>query len=49
MKLRLRLFSDNAGAAVVEMAFALPVLIVMIWAGVGAVQPVVPGLRHKVA
>ena len=30
--LRLRLSSDERGAAVVEMAFALPVLVVMLYA-----------------
>jgi Flp pilus assembly pilin Flp len=32
MKLRDHLSSDESGAAAVEMAFAIPVLIVMIWA-----------------
>lgn len=31
MKLRRRLIRDEKGAAIIEMAFALPVLIVMIW------------------
>ena len=38
MKLRLGLFSDDRGAAAIEMAFALPVLIVMIWAFVQLAQ-----------
>jgi len=38
MKLRLHLAADERGAAVVEMAFALPVLIVMIWAFVQLAQ-----------
>jgi len=32
MRLRLQLARDEGGAAAVEMAFAIPVLIVMIWA-----------------
>jgi Flp pilus assembly protein TadG len=32
MRLRLQLSADESGAAAVEMAFAIPVLIVMIWA-----------------
>jgi len=32
MRLRLQLARDDSGAAAVEMAFAIPVLIVMIWA-----------------
>jgi Flp pilus assembly protein TadG len=32
MKLRVHLAADEGGAAAVEMAFAIPVLIVMIWA-----------------
>lgn len=32
MKLRLRLGADQDGAAAIEMAFAIPVLIIMLWA-----------------
>ena len=32
MKLRARMKADESGAAAIEMAFAIPVLIVMIWA-----------------
>ena len=32
MKLRLRLRTDESGAAAVEMAFAIPIFVVMIWA-----------------
>jgi len=32
MKLRTRLVRDDRGAAAIEMAFAIPVLVVMIWA-----------------
>ena len=32
MKLRARIKADESGAAAIEMAFAIPVLIVMIWA-----------------
>ncbi len=38
MKLSHRLIRDQAGAATVEMAFALPVLIVMLWAFVQLAQ-----------
>ena len=38
MKLAQRLFRDQQGAAVVEMAFALPVVIVMLWAFVQLAQ-----------
>ena len=38
MKIRLRLAKDQDGAAAVEMAFAIPVLIVMIWAFVQLAQ-----------
>ena len=38
MKLRLQLSRDDRGAAAVEMAFALPILIVMLWAFVQLAQ-----------
>ncbi len=38
MRLRLHLASDNRGAAAVEMAFAVPIMIVMIWAFVQLAQ-----------
>ena len=38
MMLRKRLRSDEQGVAAIEMAFALPVLIVMIWAFVQLAQ-----------
>jgi Flp pilus assembly pilin Flp len=38
MMIRRRLIRDENGAAIVEMAFALPVLIVMIWAFVQLAQ-----------
>ena len=38
MMFRLRLAKDQGGAAAVEMAFALPILIVMIWAFVQLAQ-----------
>lgn len=38
MKLRPRLSRDDRGAAAVEMAFALPVLVVMLWAFVQLAQ-----------
>jgi Flp pilus assembly protein TadG len=38
MKLRFQLSRDDRGAAAVEMAFALPILIVMLWAFVQLAQ-----------
>jgi len=38
MRIRLRLAKDQGGAAAVEMAFALPIFIVMIWAFVQLAQ-----------
>jgi hypothetical protein len=38
MKFRLRLLSDDRGAAAIEMAFAVPILVVMIWAFVQLAQ-----------
>ena len=38
MKLRPRILRDQDGAAAVEMAFALPILIIMIWAFVQLAQ-----------
>ncbi|HVU30588.1 MAG TPA: TadE/TadG family type IV pilus assembly protein [Sphingomicrobium sp.] len=38
MRLRLRLARDTRGAAAVEMAFAVPIMIVMIWAFVQLAQ-----------
>ena len=38
MRLRFHLASDDRGAAAVEMAFAVPILIVMIWAFVQLAQ-----------
>lgn len=38
MKMKFRLASDQTGAAAVEMAFAIPILVVMIWAFVQLAQ-----------
>jgi Flp pilus assembly protein TadG len=38
MRIRLRLAKDQSGAAAVEMAFAIPILVVMIWAFVQLAQ-----------
>jgi Flp pilus assembly protein TadG len=38
MRLRLRLAGNEKGAAAIEMAFALPVLVIMIWAFVQLAQ-----------
>jgi hypothetical protein len=48
MKLRRRIGVDDQGAAVVEMAFALPVFIVMVWmvAQLGMVYEAVAGMQQ---
>ena len=48
MKLVQRLIRDQQGAAVVEMAFALPVIIVMLWAFVqlGQIYRAVAGIQQ---
>jgi len=49
MKLFKRLSKDEGGAAVIEMAFALPILIILIWTVVqlGLVLRAMAGIQHS--